>query len=185
MKSEIRILGFDDGSFSKSDKEVIVVGVVLRGNSGVEGVLSTKIAVDGLDSTERLAKLVNSSKHKGQLRVVMIQGTTLGGLNIVDLNSLSSKVRIPVLGIIRKKPSEEILKAVEKVHGKRERLEILDRNGEVYKYRKLYFQMAGLKLHEAYEVIDKSLGKGDMPECLRLAHLIASGITLGESHGRA
>lgn len=186
MKSEIRVLGIDDGAFSKSDKDVIVVGIVLRGNSDVEGVLSTKIKVDGLDSTEKLVELINGSKHKGQLRAIMIQGTTLGGLNLVDLNFLYSNTKIPVLGIIRKKPSNsEISKAIDKVSDKERRLKILERNGEVYKYRKLYFQMAGFKIHEAYEVIDRGIKKGNIPECLRLAHMIASGITLGESHGRA
>lgn len=186
MKPEIRILGIDDGSFSRTDKETIIVGVVLRGNSDLEGILCDRVKVDGFDSTSKISKMINKSKHRRQLKAIMIHGTTLAGFNLIDIKEVYKRTKIPVLGIVRKKPNgKEVMKVLEKLSNKSKREKIIKNCGEVYTYRKLYFQMNGLKLHEAYQIIDKSLKRGNFPEPIRLAHLIASGITKGESHGRA
>jgi len=102
IKEEIRILGIDDGPFTRNDKEVIVIGVIFRGGEFLDGVLRTYVAVDGLDATERLSKMINSSKHKQQLKVIMLDGITLGGFNIVDIKKLYSEVKIPIIVINRK-----------------------------------------------------------------------------------
>ncbi|MBM3309562.1 MAG: DUF99 family protein, partial [Candidatus Altiarchaeales archaeon] len=47
IKPEVRILGLDDGPFKQNDKKVLVVGVVFRGGSFLDGVVSTKVRVDG------------------------------------------------------------------------------------------------------------------------------------------
>jgi len=90
VKEEIRILGIDDGPFTKDDKEVIVIGVVYRGGEFIDGLLRTFVEIDGLDATEKLAKMINSSRHKQQLKVIMLDGITLGGFNIVDVKKNST-----------------------------------------------------------------------------------------------
>jgi hypothetical protein len=128
MKDEIRVLGIDDGYFLKhGDKKVLVVGAVLRGNHGLEGVLSCYIDKDGTDSTKRLISLVNSSKHKNQLRYMMTNGTTLGGFNLLDISELYRKTRVPVLAVLRKKPDQQkVERALSHFPDKRKRLERLD-----------------------------------------------------------
>lgn len=49
----------------------------------------------------------------------------------------------------------------------------------------LWLQRAGLTLEEARRVIHATTLHGNIPEPLRLAHLIAGGITTGTSRGRA
>ena len=87
IKCELRILGIDDGHFSKQDKDAIVIGTVFRGGKWMDGVLSTHVKIDGYDSTENLIHLVRKSKHFGQLRCIMINGIALGGFNVIDINS--------------------------------------------------------------------------------------------------
>ena len=54
MKSEIRVLGVDDGKFvPHSEGKASVVGVVFRGGCSIEGVMHTNIAIDGFDATIR------------------------------------------------------------------------------------------------------------------------------------
>jgi hypothetical protein len=187
MKDEIRVLGIDDGYFLKhGDKKVLVVGAVLRGNHGLEGVLSCYIDKDGTDSTKRLISLVNSSKHKNQLRYMMTNGTTLGGFNLLDISELYRKTRVPVLAVLRKKPDQQkVERALSHFPDKRKRLERISKAGRIYSYRRLYFQMAGLTEREARELIEKTTKGSNIPEPVRIAHLIASGVTYGESTKRA
>ena len=49
----------------------------------------------------------------------------------------------------------------------------------------IYYQFYGLGLDKAQEIIKISVKKGHMPEPIRTAHIIAAGIVLGESKGRA
>jgi hypothetical protein len=187
MKDEIRVLGIDDGYFSKyRDKKVLVVGAVLRGSKDLEGILSCYIAKDGNDSTKKLTELVNRSKHKSQLRYIITNGTTLGGFNILDINELYKKTSVPVLAVLRKRPRpERVERALDHFPDKKKRLGMIRKAGEIHSYKKLYFQNAGLTESEAEELIDKTVKIGNLPEPVRIAHLIASGVTHGESTKRA
>ena len=83
---------------------------------------------------------------------------------------------------MRKKPNaEEVRKALAHVKNSKEKLEIIRRAGEVFKHR-YYAQIAGLSREDARAVLDMF---APMPEPIRLAHVIASGIVRGESRGRA
>jgi len=187
MKDEIRVLGIDDGYFLKHGKgRVLVVGAVLRGNKELEGILSCSVEKDGRDATKRLVKMINTSKHKRQLRYIMTNGTTLAGFNVLDIAELHKKTRLPVLSVLRKKPNlEKVDKALDHFRDKKARLAILEKAGEMSQYRKLWFQTAGVSLSEAKELIDKTLRKSNIPEPVRIAHIIASGVTYGESTKRA
>ena len=187
MKDEARVLGIDDGYFLKhGGKNVLVVGAIIRGNKGLEGVLSCHITKDGSDSTKRLIGLVNGSRHKNQLRYIMTNGTTLGGFNLLDINELYEKTRVPVLAVLRKRPDQQkVERALSHLPDKRKRLDKIRKAGQIYSHRRLYFQMAGLSEREAKELIDKTVKIGNLPEPVRIAHLIASGVTYGESTKRA
>ena len=112
VKSEIRILGFDDGPFNRNkDKKVLVFGVVFRGGIVLDGALKTEVKVDGLDSTSKIAKLISSSRHKQQLKIIMFDGITFGGFNIIDINKVYKDTRIPVVVINRKIPDFKKVKS--------------------------------------------------------------------------
>lgn len=185
MKQEIRILGIDDGSFSKNDKKVLIVGVVMRGNSSVDGILCSEIDVDGLDSTKKIIDMVNKSKHRGQFKCIMVHGSTLGGFNLVDISKVYKKTKIPVIAVVRREPKlRDVLDALKNLSYEKKRIVTMKNCGDVHPYKKLFFQISGLELHEAQEIIDRSIKRGNFPEPVRMAHIIASGITKGESHGR-
>ncbi len=50
---------------------------------------------------------------------------------------------------------------------------------------RLWIQRVGLSLDEARKLVADTTLHGNIPEPLRLAHLIAGGITTGTSRGRA
>ncbi len=50
---------------------------------------------------------------------------------------------------------------------------------------RLWIQRAGLSVEEARRIVNDTTLHGNIPEPLRLAHLIAGGVTTGKSRGRA
>jgi endonuclease V-like protein UPF0215 family len=49
----------------------------------------------------------------------------------------------------------------------------------------IYVKCIGISFEEAKEIIKLSTIRGVIPEPIRVAHLIASGVTRGESYGKA
>ncbi len=190
MKPLIRQIGFDDGYFRKSDKDTVLVGCVVRGSDLVEGFLFDRISVDGDDATQKLVELVNGSKFRDTLKVIFLKGITLGGFNVVDIKEFSRETGLPVIVVLRKIPNmTKIEKALEKVPNGKGKLERMKSAGSLYPLirdrGKIYFQKAGINKKEAKELIELSIKTGNIPESLRISHLVASAITLGQSRRRA
>ncbi len=180
-KVGIRILGIDDSPFSKSDDEVLVVGVLMRGQV-VEGVLSTKVMRDGDDSTEKVAAMILGSRFAGQVGAVMLNSIMLGGFNVVDIDDLSREIGKPVIAVVRRKPDMgEVRKALSNVCCSEEKMVKIKRAGGVHKLGRVYAQVAGISADDAGKLLARFPG---IPEPIRLAHVIAGGIVRGESGGK-
>jgi uncharacterized protein len=183
IKSEIRILGVDDGKFVPRTKgTVIVVGVVFRGGCWIDGVMHTRIAIDGSDATEQFALMINSSPHRRQLRLVMLSGVTFAGFNLVDIKALHSATGIPVIALTREKPDlDAIHQALKNLPQTEERWRIVLAAGKIHEFTckgsKLYMELAGISLADAQKIVELTSTMSSFPEPLRVAHLIASGIT--------
>lgn len=187
LKPEARFLGIDDGPFEKKHKgkKVIVVGTIYRGGSFPDGVLSTKVIIDGNDATEKLIKMINQSKFKTQLKAVLLKGIALGGFNVINLKELSKKTGIPVLVVIRNYPEyERIFRGLKKL-GKQKDIEMIKKLPKPKKHGDILLQPINMTFANAKEIIKITATRSNLPEPLRVAHLIAAGIVKGESRGRA
>ena len=183
IKSEIRILGVDDGKFvPRTEGAVIVVGVVFRGGCSIDGVMHTHIAIDGFDATQQIASMINGSPHCKQLRLVMLNGITFAGFNVVDIKKLNSATELPVIALTRDKPDlEAVRKALNNLPKSEERWNMILEAGKIHeitcKGKKLYMEIVGISLSDAEEIVGLTATRSSFPEPLRIAHLIASGIT--------
>lgn len=190
MKKQIRILGIDDAPFSFSNKKTSIIGVILRGNDYLEGVLHRHISIDGDDATAVCSQMTQQTRHRNQLKAALIDGIALGGFNIVDIDEVYSLTNLPVLTITRNKPDVEKIKHALQNHFTdwKQRWDLINK-AELWKistsYKPVYVQAAGLTKLEAKDIISLSTIRGAIPEPIRIAHLIASGITKGESYGKA
>lgn len=191
IKSEIRIIGWDDGPFEFRKKGTVpIVGVVFRGGNFFDGILKTEVDVDGFDSTGIIADAIMKSKY-GDLRIIMLDGITFGGYNVVDIKELCKKTGLPVIAVNRKKPDLEKFKAgMKSLPDYEKRLKAVGNAGDFYYAhlqggKRLCFQKCGIEAKDAEEIIRLSSKHATMPEPLRVAHLIATGFVLGESVGRA
>jgi len=177
------VLGVDDGQFiPHTQGTVIVVGVVFRGGCWIDGVMHTRIAIDGLDATEKLALMINSSPHRRQLRLVMLNGLTFAGFNIVDIKQLNVVTGLPVIVLTRDMPDlEAIHQALKNLPHSEERWRMVLEAGEIHevncKGSKSYMGLAGISLADAIKIVQLTATRSSFPEPLRVAHLIASGIS--------
>lgn len=184
IKPEIRILGIDDGRFvPHTEGEVIVVGVVFRGGCSLDGVMHTHVAIDGFDATEQLASMINSSPHCKQIRLIMLNGITLGGFNIVDIKKLNFDTKLPIIALTPEKPDlESVYKALINLPRAEERWKIVLSAGEIHEVvclcKKIYMELVGISITDAEEIVKLTLKNSSLPEPLRVAHLIASGVSL-------
>ncbi len=192
IKKEIRIVGFDDAPFiPRSKGNVPIIGVVFRGGKFLDGIFKTEIEIDGMNATNILTRLLNNSKHKEQLKVIMLNGITMGGFNMIDISKLSKKTGLAVIVINRKKPNlKKIKKALKRFNNFEKRWGCIKNAGSIYmmkleKNKNTYYQFNGLKQKEAERIIKLSCTRSLIPEPLRVAHLIASALIKGESGGRA
>jgi len=187
IKPEIRIIGWDDAPFTFEDKHTLVLGVVCRGGIQIDGLIAAKIEVDGMDATDEISKAILENKHKDQLRVIMLDGITFGGFNIVDIEELHRKTKLPVIVIIKDKPDlGSIRESLSRFKDKEKRWETVKNAGEIKETevknkvikvrRKVYYQAVGMPDHEAEEVIKLTAVYSSTPEPIRSAHIICNGL---------
>ena len=183
IKPEIRVLGIDDGAFTPHvEGQVPVIGVVFRGGYWLEGVMHTEIAVDGFDATDQIASMITGSPHWKQLRVIMLNGITFAGFNIVDVEALNLATKLPVITVTREKPDlAEIHKALQNLPCSEERWETILKAGEPVEVATrnakatVFVQTVGVSKEDAQKILRLTATRSNIPEALRVAHLIASG----------
>jgi len=184
IKPEIRVLGVDDGKFvPHTNTQVLVVGVVFRGGYWLEGLMRTTISVDGLDATDNIASMINSSSHCKQLQVIMLNGITFAGFNVVDIKMLNKATGIPVVTVTCEKPDlDRIHIALENLPAGELRWRIINEAGAPSELEtrnsgaKIYVQTAGIRKDDAERIIRFTSTRSSIPEPLRVAHIIASGL---------
>ncbi|MCC7572765.1 MAG: DUF99 family protein [Candidatus Methanofastidiosum sp.] len=186
IKKEIRILGIDDSNFTRDDQDVLVVGALLRGGFWIDGVVSTHIERDGLNATEKITNMVLKARYK-DVRAIMLKGITLAGFNLVDIEKLNQDTGLPVVVVMRRLPDHNsIEKALTNLNHKEERLEIIEKAGKIYEGKvqedsNIFFQFKGIQEEDARELIRISSMHSNIPEPLRVSHIIATGVVKGES----
>lgn len=181
------VIGIDDAPFAREHRgDVLVVGTVFAGPR-LEGVLSTRVRRDGRNSTRAIAAMVGGSRFAAHLQAVLLQGIALAGFNVVDLEGLHRALGLPILVVARRAPNLEAIRSAlhTRVPGGRRKWALIEKAGPMEGVAGVYVQRAGLSLAEAEALIRRFAVMGKLPEPLRVAHLIAGGVTRGESRGRA
>ncbi len=187
------VVGFDDAPFHPEDRgDVRLVGIVCS-RTRMDGVLSGRVRRDGRNSTVRMIELVRTSQFRAHVRAVLLQGIAVAGFNVVDVHALHAGLGVPVITVARRMPRMARIKDALFGHAKgAERkwalicaagpMEAVDVGPEP---GSVYVQRVGIGLDETRELLRATTLHGNLPEPLRLAHLVAGGVTTGKSRGRA
>jgi len=185
-KSISHVVGFDDAPFNHGNRRnVLVVGAVFAGPR-LDGVLSTQVRRDGVNSTRNLIDLLQNSRFYPELQAVFLQGIAFGGFNVVDIHDLYGELGLPVVVVSRVRPNLSKIKSalLDKVSGGQKKWQLIEKAGPMEKIGDIYVQRIGLDKDETSALITRFAVNSVIPEPLRTAHLIAGGITLGESRHR-
>ncbi len=180
------VVGFDDAPFPREHRgDVLVVGAVFAGPR-LEGVLSGKVRRDGVNATRTLLRLLSETRFRPHLQAVLLQGIAFAGFNVVDIQALHERSGLPVLVVCRKAPDlRRIQRALrERVPGGHRKWQLIERAGPMERLGKVFVQRAGMERPAASELLRRLTLNGTMPEPLRTAHLIAGGVTTGQSRHR-
>jgi endonuclease V-like protein UPF0215 family len=181
------VVGFDDAPFAHSHRgDVLVVGAVFAGNR-LDGVISTKVRRDGVNAAQRLIDCITVSKYFDQLQAILLQGIAFAGFNVVDLQWLHQATGLPVLVVARYLPDFLAIRQalLEKVPGGARKWGLIEAAGPMEPMDALYVQRCGITPEDAETLLARLQINSQLPEPLRVAHMIAGGVTTGESRHRA
>jgi endonuclease V-like protein UPF0215 family len=180
------LLGVDDGAFDKHrDRDVAVAAVRTEGPDQVEGVALTRFPVDGDEATVFLAGWIGGLRLAKGLAGVVLGGITIAGLGVVDVPALARALALPVLVVNRRDPADHRLGDALRAAGLEARLAVVARCPRAFRAPGgPWVACAGIDPEPATALIAGSRRKSDLPEALRLAHLIARAVSTGESRGR-
>ncbi len=182
MKEDVRVMAVDDGPFQFGDQAAFLVGLVVRGKGYLEAMYSTTISLDGLDATSTVAGLVKGSRQLPQLKAVLLDGLTLAGFNVVDIEALLRETGVPVVTVVDKVPDHDAIRQA--LEGRfpdwEERYSLISApethrvdlpDGSV-----LTCHVAGIGIDEARELLRVTTLRGHLPEAMRMADIVASGL---------
>jgi len=183
---EFRVVGVEDGGFSKGPRDygtqkALFVCVLLRG-IWIDDFQADKITVDGLDATEKLIFML----RRWSFDAVMLAGVSFAGFNLVDPTFVSEEFNKSVIVISRTKPSNIAVKNALRQHFEdwRIRWGVFEKLGPVWEVVSMpneppvYVEVIGAELDWASKLIRATSACCRIPEPIRVARLVARGLTL-------
>jgi uncharacterized protein len=176
-KPGIRALGVAE-SFKAEQRSSILAGVVMRRDLVIDGFALGHTSVGGDDATKSILALYRRLR-RNDVNLLMVSGAILSLYNIIDVDELSRRSRLPVIcltyketagieGSIRKRfpgAAETKLEAYRKL-GPRTRISLVSGHS-------VYIRGAGIGADEVKPVLDMFTLQGSVPEPVRVARLLA------------
>lgn len=182
---EFRVVGVEDGGFSRESSgcganKALLVCVLLRG-SWADNFQADTIAVDGIGASKKLIAML----HQWSFDAVMLAGVSFAGFNLVDPTLVFNKFNKPIVVISRTKPDNMAVKNALFQHFEdwRIRWGVFEKLGPVHQIVSmpdeppLYVEVVGTISDWATKLIRASSACCRVPEPIRVARLIARGLT--------
>jgi len=174
-------VGVEDGSFQKGiTRKALLVAVLLRGVE-VENAKIKEITVDGLDATKKLAEMLSD----WEFAAILLAGVSFAGFNVIDPTKIHEKFEKPVVIISRTKPNNKAVKQALQRHFEdwEIRWRIFEKLGSAHRILvlagepPLYVETVGVEVKWACNLIRALSVCGRIPESIRIARLIARGLS--------
>ena len=185
LKRFSNVIGFDDAPFVRNDLGPVTVVGAVYARLRLDGVLFGRISRDGADATQTLIRMVSRSKFSEHAQLIMLQGITMAGFNVVDAIRLHDRLGLPVLVIARRRPDMTAVRdaLVHRLTGGKEKWALIERLGPMEPVENVFVQRVGLSFEQTEVVIKHFAVHSHIPEPIRTAHLIAGALVDGQSRG--
>jgi len=187
VKRLSNVIGIDDSPFAREHRgDVPIVGAVFAGTR-LDGMLVARVRRDGANATANIAGMLLGSRFHDHVQAVLLQGIAVAGFNVVDIHALADALARPVLVVARHAPDLAAMQRAlaRRVPGGARKWRLIQRAGAMEPLAGVWVQRAGLTLETAAALLRRTTQHGSLPEPLRVAHLLAGALVLGESHGGA
>ena len=165
-------------SFRQGEASSLLAGVVMRGDLVLDGFAFGRTSVGGDDATRGVLSLYRQL-GRNDVNLVMVSGAILSLYNIIDIDELAAKTKLPVVCLTYKETSgieDSIVRHFPE--GKKEKLAAYRKLGPRKRFRlssgfAVYARTAGIKDSDALKVVDMFTLQGSLPEPVRVAKLLA------------
>ncbi|HEY6006374.1 MAG TPA: DUF99 family protein [Anaeromyxobacter sp.] len=182
----LRAIGFDDAPFVRGRRGAVGLAGVVCAGTRFEGLVWGEVRQDGWNATEAIVRLLAGGKFLPQLHLVLTDGISFGGFNVVDLEALAEALARPCVAVMRRQPDlAAVERAIRRLPRPERRLELVRRAGPVHRRGAFTFQVRGTDPEAAGRALARLTDRGAVPEPLRLAHLVGAAVRTGESGRRA
>ncbi len=174
-----RIIGIDDGPFTKHQETAPLVAALLEGPH-LQKVHATRITVDGLDATEKALGLLRRWKPVP----ILLSGVTFAGFNLIDPHMLHRKYRVPVVVVVGSRPDNSAVKRALVKHFPdwKRRWRIISSLGPLRTVRTnpdeppIHYEFFGCSSKQASTLLRSCSYVSRLPEPVRVAGLLATGL---------
>ncbi|MHB8360652.1 MAG: endonuclease dU [Thermoplasmataceae archaeon] len=185
MKQQGRILGVVGSGFRKDfDKSSILVFVMVRCPNVLESVVFSSAIVDGDDASEKIIQTFKTLS-KTSISMILTSGIAFSGLNLCDPERINRETGVPFVSLSRAVPClycmEKAVEAMMKRNGsdmtmKKDILSRLSPETISINEQNYYINRAGIERTEVIHNLTICKVTGLLPEPLRIARIIASGL---------
>lgn len=180
---DLKIVGVDDGAFSpiKTIGERALLLAVLFRRSHIQKIRISTVEVDGTDAEIILKSLMRKLRYD----LIMLSGVSFAGFNIINILELAHEVEKPVIVISGEKPDNRAVRKALKDHFAdwKSRWDDVRSAGKLYTCKslkdepKLYFEVKGATPYFARRVISRTAVISRLPEPIRVARILAKGLS--------
>jgi uncharacterized protein len=191
-KPHLRVIGLDDGPFVRSARRAALVGIVFSSPNYVEGIVRTTVTIDGTDATDRILAMLEGSPFLDGVRAVLLDGIAVGGFNLVDLDRLHARLQRPIVTVTRHPPDFGAIRAALRKYFPRDAAARwgLVRAHALFRLpmpegNPLRVSAVGCTHAEAGAIVRRTTVRGNLPEPLRLARLVARALSPPLEKGRS
>jgi uncharacterized protein len=179
-KDHFRVVGVDDGAFTREDRWAPVAAVAVAAPDRVEAMHVGRVRVDGTGAATEIIRLIRRTGGLDGLRAILLDGAVVGGFNVIDLDAVHTEFGVPVVAITRHPPNFPGIRAALQKWFPRDgaaRWKLL-RAHRLFRVPfpdlPLLVAAVGCGRAEAAALVRKTTIRGHVPEPIRLAHLVAS-----------
>jgi hypothetical protein len=181
IKRETRILGLS-GAKGKAEN-ILVVGIVFRGNLWLDGVLTCQLKPRHADYLLELVKAILRLRQYSQIHAIILWREELASGNPIDISKLSRETNIPVMSIgglnVRTRANRPGGNRTE-TKSNADSFQIQLEEGVVG------LKAVGIPYKETCEVFGVACAAGEpIPEALRVAQVVVRHLTRHHVHPRA